>query len=132
MDNRLQDDKSGIRHYRHLTRELFTGIIPDGAIFEYGQNLKGLGITDKMKDEVKSGYMLQRRQAWNKLARLSNLRPPTSVIHIHALYLEAIIRVIDGWRALINGNLFKASKTFEISTNLFKRTEELWNEVDFE
>jgi hypothetical protein len=43
--------------------------------------------------------------------------------------LKALILVIDAWRAALNGNLFKASQIFEVSSNLFMKTEKLWNDI---
>jgi hypothetical protein len=131
MDKSVQGANTEILRYREATQELFAGIIPEGMLYELEQISIGLNVSLGVKDEVKSVCMQHRKQAWNKLAQLSNLRPPLSVIQIHAINLKAIILVIEAWRAALNGNLFKASATFEVSSNLLMKAEELWSDISF-
>jgi hypothetical protein len=46
--------------------------------------------------------------------------------------LKALILVTDAWRAAVNRNLFKASATFEVSSNLLMKTEKLWSDIGVE
>jgi hypothetical protein len=101
-------------------------------LYELEQISMGGNVSVDVTNEIKSVCMKRRKQAWFKLAQLSNLRPPVSAIQIHDLYLNAMIRVIEALRAALNGNLFKATATFEISSNLLMKTEELWRDISFD
>ena len=91
-----------------------------------------LNVSLDAENEDKTYCMYHRKQTWSKLAQVSNLRPPVSVIHIHTIYLKALILVINAWRAALNRNLFKASAIFGVSSNLFMKTEKLWCDVGLE
>jgi hypothetical protein len=132
MDKRVQDVNIEILQYREAAQELFAGIIPEGMLYELEQISMGGNVSVDVTNEIKSVCMKRRKQAWFKLAQLSNLRPPVSAIQIHDLYLNAMIRVIEALRAALNGNLFKATATFEISSNLLMKTEELWRDISFD
>lgn len=129
MNKRIQDINTKILQYREATQELIAGIISEGMLYELEQKSMGINVSLDIKNEVKSVCMKQRKQAWHKMAQLYNLRPPLSVIQIHDIYLKALLLVIDAWRAAINGNLFKASATFEVSSNMFMKAEELWDDL---
>ena len=129
MNKRVQGANTEILQYREATQEIIAGIIPEGMLYELEQISMGLNVSLDVKNEVKSVCMQHRKQAWLKLAQLSNLRPPLSVIQIHDIYLKALLLVINAWRAALNGNLFKASAVFEVSSNMFMKTEKLWSEI---
>ena len=129
MIKRVQGAKTEILQYRGATQEIIAGIIPEGILYELEQISMGISVSEDVKNEVKSVCMQHQKQAWLKLAQLCSLRPPLSVIQIHGIYLKALILVLDAWRAAINGNLFKASATFEVPSNMFMKTEKLWSDI---
>ena len=132
MNKRVQGANTEILLYREATQELFAGIIPEGMLYELEQVSTELNVSLDVNNEGKSIYFQHRKQAWLKLAQLSNLKPPVSVIHIHAIYLKALILVIEAWRAVLNGNPFKASATFEVSSNMLRKAEEYWADIGLE
>ena len=129
MNKRVQGANAEILQYREATQELIAGIIPKSMFYELEQISMGLNVSLDVKNENKTYCMYHRKQAWYKFTQLSNLRPPVSVIQIHNIYLKALILVIDAWRAALNGNLFKASQIFEVSSNMFMKTEILWSDI---
>jgi len=132
MNKSIQGENAEILQYREATQELFAGIIPEGMLYELEQVSTELNLSLDVNNEGKSIYFQHRKQAWLKLAQLSNLRPPVPVIHIHAIYLKALILVIEAWRAVLNGNLFKATANFEVSVNKLRKAEELWTDIGLE
>ena len=129
MNKRIQGANAEILQYREATQQLIAGIIPKSMFYELEQISMGLNVSLDAENESKTYCMYHRKQAQSKFAQLSNLRPPVSVIQIHDIYLKALILVIDAWRAALNGNLFKASQIFEVSSNLFMKTEKLWSDI---
>ena len=129
MNKRVQGANAEILQYREATQELIAGIIPESMLYELEHISTGLNVPLDDENEDKSYFLHHRKQAWFKFTQLSNLRPPVSVVQIHNIYLKALILVIDAWRAALNGNLFKASQIFEVSSNMFMRTEKLWSDI---
>jgi hypothetical protein len=132
MNKSVQGANAEILLYREATQELFAGIISEGMLYELEQVSTELNVSLDVNNEGKSFYFQHRKQAWLKLAQLSNLKPPVSVIQIHAIYLKALILVIEAWRAGLNGNPFKASATFEVSSNMLRKAEENWADIGLE
>ncbi len=132
MNKRIQGENTEIQQYREASQGLIDGIIPKSMFYEMEQISMGVNASLDAENEDKTYCMHHRKQAWYKFAQLSNLRPPVSVIQIHTIYLKALILVIDAWKAALNGNLFDASTTFEVSSNLFMKTEKLWSDIGLE
>jgi hypothetical protein len=132
MNKRIQGENAEILQYREATQQLIVGIIPKSMFYELEQISMGLNVSLDVNNEGKSIYFQHRKQAWVKLAQLSNLKPPVYVIQIHTIYLKALILVIEAWRAVLNGNLFKATANFEVSVNKLRKAEELWSDICLE
>ena len=132
MNKRVQGDNAEILHYREATQGLIAGIIPKSMFYELEQISTRLNVSLDAENEDRIYCMYHRKKAWLKLTQLSNLRPPLSVLQIHSIYLKALILVTDAWRAAVNRNLFKASATFEVSSNLLMKTEKLWSDIGLE
>ncbi len=132
MNKRIQGANAEILQYREATQGLIAGIIPKSMFYELEHISMGLNAPLDTENEEKSYCLYHRKQAWSKLAQLSNLRPPVSVIQIHTIYLNAFILVADAWRAALNRNLFKASTTINVSSNMLRKAEEFWAGVDLQ
>jgi hypothetical protein len=132
MNKRVQGANAEILQYREATQQLIAGTIPESMFYELEKISMRLNVSLDAENEDKTYCMYHRKQVWLKLAQLSNLRPPVSVIHIHTNYLKALILVIDAWRAALKRNLFNASAIFGLSSNLFMKTEKLWSDISLE
>jgi hypothetical protein len=132
MNKRIQSENTEILQYRKATQQLFAGIIPKSMFYELEQISMGLNVSLDAKNEDRTYCLYHRKKARSKLAQLSNLRPPVSVIQIHDIYLKALILVVDAWKAAENKNLFKASTTFNVSSNMLMKAEDFWAGVDLQ
>ncbi len=132
MNKRIQGANAEILQYREATQGLIACIIPKSMLYEMEHISMGLNASLDAENEEKSYCLYHRKKARFKFGQLSNLRPPVSVFQIHNIYLKALILVGHAWTAALNGNLFNASTTFEVSSNLFMETEKLWSDIGLE
>ena len=132
MNKRIQGANAETQQYREATQGLIDGIIPKSMFYELEQISMGLNVSLDAENEDKSYCMYHRKQARFQFGQLSNLRPPVSVILIHNIYLKALILVCHAWTAALNRNFFKASTTFNVSSNMLRKAEEFWAGVDLQ
>ena len=126
MNNKVHGANVEILQYREASQGLIDGIIPKSMFYELEQISIRVNASLDAENEDKTYCMYHRKQARCKYGQLSNLRPPVSVIQIHNIYLKALILICHAWTAALNRNHFKASTTFEETSNLLKKTEKLW------
>ena len=129
MNKSIQGENAEILQYQEATQRLIAGIIPKSMFYELEQISMGLNVSLDAENEDKTYCMYHRKQARFKFGQLSNLRSPVSVNQIHNIYLKALILVCHAWTAALNRNHFKASTTFNVSSNLLMKTEKLWGDI---